>query len=452
MGATGFRLPHQLWNLWLSIMCHLIHESAIHLGMHIECINGCPIVDALEHLPPLPLFVSYTIMILPTEETELRIYQALRLRGRVRHIELELPHSILQQVVMLMDNHFPILEHLSLSFPFYPINVETKLPLTLPKAFLAPNLRHLSLPDISPPRRLRMLTSTLSLVTLELRNIQTSSYFRPRLLVARLSCLPQLEELFISFSTPIPRPSTEREMIGENGAPVTLPSLKTLQFQGVGAYLESLAAQIRAPLLELLDITLFYQIAFALPHLFYLIEAFEFSGAAVHFDRNAVYVTTFHRGLDRSDSRPFHLRVLCDQLDWQIDCVAQFCNALIPALSVVGELTLYHDNQAAIPPEFRDGAIDSTSWHDLLRSFIGVRSLYIDDKLLEELSRALQVDEVGLDPQFLPNLQFIHAADNLFTTFIDTRQVAGRSVHWQFIEWHGLPSPQSSNLSVIINN
>ena len=232
-------------------------------------------------------------MVLPTEETELRMFQALRLRSRVRHIELELPHPILQKVVVLIGEHFPILEHLSLSFPFDPTTIETKLPLTLPKAFLAPNLRHLSLPDISPPRRLRVLTSTLSLVTLELRNIQTSSYFRPRLLVARLSSLPQLEELFLSFPTPIPPPSTEREMIGENGALVTLPSLKSLRFQGAGAYLESVVAQIRAPLLEVFDITLFYQIAFALPHLFYLIREFDFSDAAVHFDRNAVYVTAF---------------------------------------------------------------------------------------------------------------------------------------------------------------
>ena len=453
-----YRLDNQRhWNrrlLWckLSHVCrswrHLIYESAFHLGIHIECINGSHIVDALDHLPPLPLFVSYTIMILPTEETELRIYQALRLRGRVRHIELELPHSILQKVVVLMDEHFPILEHLSLSFPFYPIATETKLPLTLPKAFLAPNLRHLSLPDISPPRRLRVLTSTLSLVTLELRNIQTSSYFQPRLLVARLSSLPQLEGLFISFPTPIPRPSTEGETIGENGAPVTLHSLKTLQFQGVGAYLESVVAQISAPLLERLDITLFYQIAFALTHLFYLINAFEFSDAALHFDLNAVYVTTVHRGLDWSDSRPFHLCVLCDQIDWQIDSAKQFCHALIPALSGVWELTLYHDNPAAIPTEFRNGVIDSATWHDLLRSFTGVHWLYIYDKLVEELSCALQVDEVGLDPEFLPDLQYIHAADNLFTTFIDTRQVVGRSV--QFVEWYGLRSPQSStNVSVV---
>ena len=58
-------------------------------------------------------------------------------------------------------------------------------------------------------------------------NIRASGYFRPRLLVARLQSLPQLEELSIGFSIPIPRPSAERELLGEQGTPVTLPNLKT---------------------------------------------------------------------------------------------------------------------------------------------------------------------------------------------------------------------------------
>ena len=105
-----------------------------------------------------------------------------------------------------------------------------------------------------------------------LTNIETFSYFRPMLPVARLSSLPQLEELSIEFSTPIPRPSTEMELLGEQRALVTLPSLKILQFKGASRYPESLVAQIRTPLLKQLRIMLFNQIAFALPHLFRLIN------------------------------------------------------------------------------------------------------------------------------------------------------------------------------------
>lgn len=82
----------------------------------------------------------------------------------------------------------------------------------------------------------------------------------------------------------------------------------------------------------------------------------------------------------------------------------------------------------------RNGAIDSGTWHDLLRlrSFVGLKRLYIDDKLLEELSRALGVDEVVSDWGFLPNLRSIHARRNLFTSFISTRYIVRRPVMYSF--------------------
>ena len=431
------------WNVrlgWckLSHVCqrwrHLIYESAFHLGMHIQCTHDTPIVDTLDHLPPLPLFVDYSCTSGPvlTEQDELGIHHALRLHDRVRHIFLDIPPSILQKCLVLMDQCFPILEHLTLWFG------ADKFPtVTLPKAFLAPNLRHLTLPGICPPKRLRFLNSTASLVTLVLWKIQASSYFRPTLLVARLLSLPQLEELSIGFSIPIPRPSTERELLGEQGTPVMLPNLKTLRFRGVNAYLESLFAQIRAPHLERLDITLFNQIAFALPHLSHLInitEGFKLLAARVYFHRNEVFITAANT-TSRRIEEPFFLCVMCEQLDWQIDCAAQICDALIPALSGVERFTLdFYDE--TLPTEWQDGEIDGTTWPELLRPFIRVKELYVLNGLLEELSRGLQIYEVGLDPGFLPGLQYIFAADNQFASFIDTRRVAGRPV-----QFSNLPPP-----------
>ena len=277
-----------------------------------------------------------------------------------------------------------------------------------------------------------MLASTDSLVKLELSNIQTSSYFRPRLLVARLSSLPLLEELFIGFSIPLPRPSTERELLSE-AAPVTLPGLKTLRFKGVGAYMESLVAQIRAPLLKRLEITLFNQIAFALPHLSSLIsitDAFKLPNAVVGFDHNKLYFTMVHDMHDSSEWGPFSISVICEPFDWQIDCAVGICHTLITALSGVEDFMIGCPYGFQIPTALENGGIDGTTWHELLRSFVGMKELYLNEVLLEELSRALQVDEVGLDPGFLPNLLSIHAADNLFAAFIDTRQAVGRPVQF----------------------
>ena len=405
--------------------------------MRIECSNRHPIIlNRLSHLPPLPLSISYhdgiyTPSILGQGQYNgffLSICQSLRLHCRLYHIDLGLFPSKMDEVVKLMDEHFPILKRLSLSYP-YPADPARPLP-NFPKGFLAPNLRHLSLPSISPPRRLQFLTSTVSLVTLKLHNIQASSYVRPRVLVARLGSLPLLEELFIGFSIPIPRPRTERELLGEQRTPVTLPSLKVLSFRGVGAYLESLATQIRVPLLERVFIKLFNQIAFVLPHLFYLIditEVFKLSSVRVSFGHDEVFVSKSADFL--VGPNPFDLRVRCRQLDWQIDCVAQICHGLVLTLSGVEELMLVIYQE--IPTELQNGAIDSATWHDLLRTFIGVKELYIDDRFLEELSRALQADEVGSDPGFLPNLRFIHAKDNRFASFIDARQVVGRPVRFQ---------------------
>jgi hypothetical protein len=404
------------------------------MGMYIRCTNGNPIVDTLDHLPPLPLFVEYghpLKMDIPTKQDELGIYHALRLHDRVHHLHLRLPSSILHKVLLLMDEHFPILEVLVLE-------AENCIPFTLPKAFVAPNLRKLALPGISPPRRLRLLTSpsTVSLVALRICNIETSSYFRPRVLIARLSSLPQLEDLDIGFSTPIPGPSTERELLGEQRAPVILSSLTTLRFKGVSAYLESLVAQITAPLLERLEITLFNQIDFALPHLDHLInitDEFKLPEAAVIFGNHEITVTADHIS-SHLGRGPLFLRVMCQPLDWQIDCAAQICSGIISTLSGVEKLTLVaHFSGWVILSELLcGGGIDSTTWHELLRSFIGVEELYIDPWLSNEIIRALQVDEVALDPGFLPNLQYI-ASDKLFSSFINTRRGVGRPVagfHW----------------------
>jgi hypothetical protein len=408
---------------------HLICKSASHLGLQIQCTNGTATVDTLDHLPTLPLLVDYTCTtsVPTTEKDESGIYEALKLHDRVRHIHLHLPPSILHKCLVLLDEHFPTLEYLSILF-----TTDNLTTLTLPNGFYAPNLRHLALPGISPPKRLRLLTPTVSLVTLSLSNIQSSSYIRPRLLVARLLSLPQLKKLSIGFSTPMPRPSAEQDLLGEPGTSVTLPNLKNLTFRGVGAYLESLVAQIRAPLLERLDVILFNQISFALPHLAHLInttEGFKLPIARVLFHRNEVSILTSRQASRWSDG-PCRIRVMCKQFDWQIDCAAQICSALIPALSGVPERFILECPTDPMLSGWRKIEIDYTTWIELLRPLVGVKELRFDNAvLLEELSHALQVDEVlGLDPGFLPDLQYIVAGNNRFASFIDTRRAAGRPV------------------------
>ncbi|KAH8999890.1 hypothetical protein EDB86DRAFT_618187 [Lactarius hatsudake] len=431
------------WNLrlgWckLSHVCrrwrNLLYGSAFHLDMHILCTNGSPVVDTLAHLPSLPLVIDYdhqdATRSIGTKD-ELGVSHALQLRDRIRRVVLSIPPASLHKLLVFMDGSYPILEHLRLSSTAREVDEG----IILPRTFMAPNLRYLNLLGIGLLTKLPPLSFTVALVTLTLTNIQSSGYFLPKHLVTRLRFLPQLEELSVCFSIPIPRPSAESELWNVSETPVTLPALKRLTFRGVSAYLESLVAQISAPLLEHLGITTFNQVAFTLPHLSHFTnttEGLKLPIASVIFEHDAVSVVMDQRNRQRwADGPPsFSFRVMCREFDWQVDCVAQVCNALVPALSGVEGLTLDFDGNC-IPTEWQDGAVDGATWRELLGPFVGARKLRICHALVWEVSLVLESEDAGLDPTLLPCLQELvpqleeEHANNAFSSFIDARANRG---------------------------
>jgi hypothetical protein len=86
-------------------------------------------------------------------------------------------------------------------------------------------------------------------------------YFSPEAMVTGLSALPRLEHLDLEFLSS--RSQSNRE---SRGPPlqtrIVLHALRKLNFKGVNEYLEDLVAQINAPLLRNVYITLFNQLAF----------------------------------------------------------------------------------------------------------------------------------------------------------------------------------------------
>ena len=110
--------------------------------------------------------------------------------------------------------------------------------------------------------------------------------------------------------------------------------------------------------------------------------------------------------MDRHNTRQYEdyfvIRMVCRQLDWQIDAsgAAQIGRALILALSGVEAFMLQVESdfyESIMPTGWRNVEIDSATWHELLRSFVWVKELYICGALsqLEELSRALVVSNEG---------------------------------------------------------
>ena len=149
----------------------------------------------------------------------------------------------------------------------------------------------------------------------------------------------------------------------------------------------------------------------------------------VSFSYDSIYVITSNSSI--MFDGPFTIQVKCWPLDWQIDCAVQICTALASVLLVSDvEKFILDTYQIKIPGKWLNGEIDETTWNELLRSFVGMKELRIDTELLEELARVLLMDDLGSDPGFLPDLQEIVAERNLFTSFIDTRQVVGRPVRF----------------------
>jgi hypothetical protein len=96
-------------------------------------------------------------------------------------------------------------------------------------------------------------------------------------------------------------------------------------------------------------------------------------------------------------------------------------------------LMLYFDGHR-IPTEWQNDGVDDTTWRNLLGPFAGIWELCICRATLAwELSDALQLDEIELDPALLPRLLLLHAPGldavhevNVFTPSVNALRVAGR--------------------------
>ena len=395
-------------------------------------MNGSPSIDTLSHLPPLPLVIDYsditrTITVGRKDVENMRF--GLQEHGHVRQVSLRAPSSRLHMWLEPMDKLFPRLEDLSL------LSTTTEeMMLILPDTFQAPNLRHLALHGISLSKELPLLSSAIALSTLSLTHVGASFYFPPGHLISHLQSLPYLEELSIGFAIPKPLPSSERELLPPPILPVTLPTLRQLTFRGVDVYLDNLVAQINTPLLERLNLTLFFDLAFTLVNLTEFIHRTEGLECLVtqvisSKDGASIYAGSY----EQSGVGQLSFHVSCEPLDWLIDSATQVCSALGDVLLAVQELTLDLDVDGM--PSDWETTLDSTMWLELLLPFIGVKKLHIGSSLAREVSQALESDDGGLVSELLPDLQELEVqleiddAKKMFSAIVQTRESLGRPIH-----------------------
>ena len=384
----------------------------------------------LAHSPPLPLVIDYFDEYHDiTPEDEERTILALTQRDRVRRIRLRMPVANLRKAIAAIDEEYPILEYVVITCR----NRDTSTVWRFPETLQVPHLCHLLLEGFALPIGSQLLTAAVGLVTLSLAMVHSSTYFPPNTLLRWLSFMPQLETLMIGFVAPVPNRDVERQLMHTPIMTlVTLPNLRCFMFQGVGTYLEALVHRIVTPLLEKLHIEFFNQLTFSVPRLLHFInttETLRFKSAKFEFFNGRAYVKVYPR--EETEMYALFIAVGCHNLDWQVSCVAQIFNSLSQRFSLVEHLAL--ERKVHSLPSEKHNTVDRVEWHKLLGSFKNVKTLRVDNGLVEELSRCLQLDDGETPLESLPELQeltYSRSGDTsgAFTSFIDARQNAGHPV------------------------
>jgi hypothetical protein len=424
----------QVCRRWRYIML----ESASHLRLSLVCASGTPVAVMLAHSPSIPLIIDHfdgcdDI----TAEDEDGIILALQHRDRVRCIRLVKPIPTLQRIINSIDGEFPNLEYLFIVHQRWHRSMieqnTNSTDLNLPETFRAPNLRRLVLRDFALPIGSPLLTTMGNLIALSLTQIPPSAYFHPQALLQRLSLMPRLETLGITFNSYYPSRDVERQLWrAPIMMPVTLPSLRWFSFQGASAYLEALLPWVTIPILEKLQVYFFNQLTYSMPNLQQFMNTagnFRQKTATLTFREGYINVKAYpHKGARRYT---LTMSLSGRHLDWQVASTAQAFRAFRTALSAVEYLTLEYERH--ILSSDSNNEANRTQWRELLGSFENVKILSVDGELAEQLSRALQPGEEESPTELLPELQELSypataSSLNVFAQFIDARQKAGYPV------------------------
>ena len=406
---------------------NIILRAATYLGLSLVCTYGTPVADMLAHSPPFPIVIGYFRNDRElTREDEEGIILALKQRDRVRRVRLGNAATIMQELLVTMDEEYPILEFLYIACTIE----DNSTILKFPETFQAPHLRYLGLHGFALPIGSQLLTTAVGLVTLHLVTVDPSTYFRPNTLLQWISHMPHLETLIIRFEFSIPNREVERQLTkAPIIAPITLPNLHHFHFRGVSSYLEALVHPIITPRLEDLRIEFFNQLTFSVPCLLQFIDAAEnltFGNVVLTFSDKLVGVGFSPRGEAKVYS--LGISVLCCHRDWQVSSMAQISDSLSQIFPTVERLVFQHNVHSPSSEEHDD--VDRTEWRKLLRPFSNVKTLLIQERLAEDLSRCLELEDGELPLELLPELQDIKISGtgNAFTSFIDARRNAGRPV------------------------
>ena len=207
-----------------------------------------------------------------------------------------------------------------------------------------------------------------------------------------------------------------------------LPNLRWFAFKGASEYMEALLPRMTNSVLEKVHVTFFHQLTYSIPNLLQFMgtmeESLKSSRVVLMFHKEAVCIAASPR--EDAKIRSFYVEVGCRHLDWQVFYITQISNTLSPIFSVAERLMLQYKEHILSSESHNE--IGRAQWRELLRSFGSTKILRVNDKLVGEISRALQLEEGEAPMELFPQPKELSystagsARGSLFSTFVDARR------------------------------
>jgi hypothetical protein len=367
----------------------LVFGSPRRLNLRLRCTINRSVEQMLDVWPTLPIVVhGRELDFLPPPargEKSKNIIAALGLRDRVCEITLCLRPSLFDRFITMTQEPFTGLTRLEL--------ISTHVgSILLPDSFLggyAPLLRSLYLDHVQFPALPKFLLSTNDLVELCLINLPRRGYISPEAMAACLSTLTSLKMFDLRYYYPESPPHRSGKRSSSPSTYINLPALNHFQFHGNGEYIDELVTHISTPHLTYIRIMLVNHLVFDISQVTQFIsrvDNFKEPHQAVlefHFEDADINFSLFE---DATNRTTLLIRIPRMESEWRFFSLAETCGlssslfrpSSFESLTIVDKTSLTYMEDM------------DTRWLELLQMFSAVKDLYLCDKLVLSLGRALR--------------------------------------------------------------
>jgi hypothetical protein len=410
----------------------IVFGSPRHLNLRLLCTPKMPADDTLSIWPALPFLIQGTISSTPDNAISNNTVTMLNYSDRLRVIDFEIWDSQFGYVSAAMEKPFPELTHLLLDASHARYFGLTEL--VLPDLFLggsAPRLQVISLSGIPFPGLPRLLLSATHLVSLYLSESPSFGRISPEAMATVLPALTRLETLWLAIVSSQHRAFSDAE--GRRLPPSTcsvLPALTRITFHGDGEDLNTLVAQLDAPLLNSLSVNLCNAV--------HSPQLARFIGRAPRFKANdEAEIVFFDKIISfklASQAIGHEGPVVSIQSTLSVSNMAHICTPPFPPFSALERLCIY--DVVHVGATWRE-VMNNTQWLEILRPFTTVKNLYICQLLAPQIVSSLQELVDGGMIEVLPILQNIfieglrpsRPVRERIELLVSTRQLSGHPIN-----------------------